>query len=86
MKVNWGLLGITVGLILLAGSIFFAAIKISAKIDTTTQLMEKELVTFQREIKTDTVAILYGYRQSCYEKRPLTLDDLKEGKKLASGF
>jgi len=48
--------------------------------------MEKELVTFQREIKTDTVAILYGYRQSCYEERPLTLDDLKEGKKLASGF
>ena len=86
MKVNWGLLGITAGLILLAGSIFFAAIKISAKIDTTTQIMEQKLATFQTGIKTDTIAILYGYRQACYEKRPLTLDDLKEGRKIASGF
>jgi len=86
VKVNWGLLGITLGLILLAGSIFFATLKISAKIDSTTRLTEEKLLTFQTEIKRDVIALLYGYRQACYQKRPLTLDDLEEGKKFASEF
>ncbi len=79
MKVKWGTLGIIVALLVLAGSIFFAGIKISTTVSSETK-------SVQQQVKREAIAFIHAYRNSSKEDRVITSDDLKNGYQFADSF
>ena len=57
MKVKWGILGIIVALLVLAGSIFFTGIKISTILTSKTK-------NVQQQAKREAIAFIYAFRKN----------------------
>jgi len=79
MKVKWGTLGIIVALLILAGSIFFAGIKVSTTVSS-------EAKNAQQQVKREVIAFMHAFRSSSKENRVMTSDDLKNGYQFADSF
>ena len=82
MKVNWGALGITIGLILVAVSILAVGLMAERRISG----LEKEIPFIRAGIKRNIIAQGYAFRKADSEKRAITVQDLKEGYALADKF
>jgi len=79
MKVKWGILGIIVALLILAGSIFFTGIKISTTLTSKTK-------NVQQQAKREAIAFIYAFRNSSIENRAIDSNDLKKGYQFADDF
>jgi len=89
MKVNWGALGITIGLILVAVSILAVGLIAGRRISGLTvrlTVLEKEVPLIRAGIKRNIIAQGYAFRKADSEKRAITFEDLKEGYTLADKF
>jgi len=90
MKVNWGALGITIGLILVAVSILAVGLIAGRKLTVRLTTLEEQIPSRYLYIKTDIARTLiaqeYAYSKANSEKRAITLEDLKEGYALADKF
>ena len=82
MKVNWGALGITIGLILVAVSILAVGLIAGRRISR----LEKEIPIIRAGVKRNIIAQGYAFRKAESEKRAITLEDLEEGCALADKF
>ena len=82
---DWEILvGLLVGLLGIAISIFFGLNGLSKRIAT-----KSDILAVRREIaavRRDILAALYAFSKSSNEKRAITLEDLKEGYSLAEKF
>lgn len=89
MKVSWGALGITIGLILVATSIlavgFMAEKRISRLTDRLTAL-DKQIAIIKVSIKRNIIAQGYAFSKADAEKRAIGVEDLRKGYALANGF
>jgi hypothetical protein len=86
MKVNWGALGITIGLILVAVSILAVGLMAERKITVRLTALEKEIPLIRAGIKRNIIAQGYAFRKAESQKGAITLEDLKEGYALADKF
>jgi len=82
MKVNWGALGITVGLILVAASILAMGLIVVRRISR----LERQIPIMKAGIKRNVIAQEYAFSKADSERRTITLEDLKEGYALADKF
>lgn len=83
MKVNWSTLGITIAVFFLGVSILTAGFIINAQVSTLKQWFEQELTVAKTGIKKNIIAQGYAFSKADFEKRAITLEDLKEGYRLA---
>jgi hypothetical protein len=94
MKINWGNLGIVLALVVLAASIFFAALRISqtaiSSVERAKRSMEKTQKEFTQEARKltqelrrkmgrDTIALTYAFRKASVENRVITTEDFEKG-------
>ena len=89
MKVNWGALGITIALILVAASILAVGLMAGRRISRLTvrlDTLEKQIPIIRAGIKRTIIAQEYAFSKADSEKRAITLEDLKEGYALADKF
>jgi len=89
MKVNWGALGITIGLILVAASILAVGLMAEKRISelrVKLTTLEKQIPVIRTGIKRNIIAEGYAFRKADSENRAITLEDLKEGYALADKF
>jgi len=82
MKVNWGALSITIGLILVAASILAVGLMAEKRISE----LEKQIPIIRTSIKRTIIAEEYAFSKADSENRATTLEDLKEGYALADKF
>lgn len=81
-QVNWGALGITIGLILVAASILTMGLMIGERMSR----LDKQIPIMRAGIKRTAIVLEYAHTKAESEKRAVTLDDLKEGCALADKF
>jgi hypothetical protein len=89
MKVNWGALGITIGLILVAASILAMGLMVGRRMSglgVRLTTLEKQVPIIRAGIKRTIIAQEYAFSKADSEKRAITLEDLKEGYALADKF
>jgi len=89
MKVNWGALSITIGLILVAASILAVGLMAEKRISelrVKLTTLEKQIPIIRAGIKRTTIAEEYAFSKAESENRAITLEDLKEGYALADKF
>ena len=94
MKANWGALGITISLIVVAASILAVGLMVERRISGLTVrltiLLEEQIPSRYLHIKTDIarplIAHEYAFSKANPEKRAITFEDLKEGYALADKF
>ena len=89
MKVNWGALSITTGLILVAASILAVGLMARARISELTAgltTLKKQMPIVKADIERKVIAEGYAFSKANSEKRAITLEDLKEGHALANQF
>ena len=89
MKVNWGTLGITIGLILVAASILAVGLMAEKRISelrVKLTTLEKQIPIIRAGIKRTIIAEEYAFSKAESENRAITLEDLKEGYALADKF
>jgi len=89
MKVNWGALGITIGLILVAVSILAVGLIAGRRISGLTvrlTTLEEGIPFIRAGIKRNIIAEGYAFSKADSEKRAITVQDLKEGYALADKF
>jgi len=89
MKVNWGALGITISLILVAASILAMGLMAGRRISRLTvrlTTLEKQMPIIRAGIKRTIIAQEYAFSKADSEKRAITVEDLKEGYALADKF
>jgi len=94
MKIRWGNLGIVLALVALAASIFFGALRISqtaiSSVERAQRSMEqtqKELAQetrkltqeLRQELRRDTIALTYAFRNASMENRVITTEDFEKG-------
>mgnify|MGYP000247521410 CR=1 FL=1 len=79
-KVNWGVIGIIVAILILAGAIFFTGIKIDATVKIVREQLKKELTDY---IRKEAISFIYAYRNCAVEDRQITEDDILKGRKFA---
>ena len=82
MKVNWGALGITIGLLLLAASILTVGLAAGRKLSPLTV----GLTATKTAIKRTIIAQEYAFTKADSQRRAISLEDLKEGYALADKF
>ena len=82
MKLNWGALGITIGLVLVAASILTMGLMVGRRIS----VLEKNIPIIKASIKRTAIAQGYAFGKADSERRAITLEDLKEGYALADKF
>ena len=82
MKVNWGALGITIGLILVAASILTMGLMVGKRMSR----LDKQIPIMRVGIKRSIIAQGYAFSKADSEKRAITLEDLKKGCALADKF
>lgn len=82
MKVNWGALGITIGLLLLAASILTVGLTAGRKLSAVTV----GLTAAKTAIKRNIIAQEYAFTKADAQGRAISLEDLKEGYALADKF
>lgn len=83
MKVNWGTLGITIGLILVAVSIF-SILVMGLMVGERISRLEEQIPIIKTGIKRTIIAQGYASSKAGSEKRAITFEDLKEGYALAN--
>lgn len=89
MKVNWGALSITIGLILVAASILAVGLMAEKRISelrVKLTTLEKQIPIIRAGIKRTIIAEEYAFSKAESENRAITLEDLKEGYALADKF
>jgi len=89
MKVNWGALSITIGLILVAASILAVGLMAEKRISelrVKLTTLEKQIPIIRSGIKRTIIADEYAFSKAESENRAITLEDLKEGYALADKF
>lgn len=89
MKVNWGALSITIGLILVAASILAVGLMAEKRISelrVKLTTLKKQIPIIRAGIKRTIIAEEYAFSKADSEKRAITLEDLKEGYALADKF
>lgn len=94
MKISWGKLSIILALVVLAASIFFGALRISqtaiSSVERAQRSMEKtqkELAQearkltqeLRQELRRDTIALTYAFRNASMENRVITTEDFEKG-------
>lgn len=82
MKVNWGALGITIGLLLLAASILAVGLTAGRKLSELTV----GLAATRTAIKRNIIAQEYAFTKADSQGRAISLEDLNEGYALADEF
>jgi hypothetical protein len=82
VKVNWGTLGVTIGLILVAASILAMGLLVGRRIS----ILEREIPRIKHSIKRTVIAQEYAFTRADSEGRAISLEDLKEGYALADEF
>ena len=82
MKINWGALGITIGLILVAASILATGLMVGRRI----LRLERQIPITRARMKRAIIAQQYVFSKADSEKRAVTLEDLREGYALADKF
>ncbi|TKJ44879.1 hypothetical protein CEE35_06320 [Candidatus Aerophobetes bacterium Ae_b3b] len=89
MKVNWGALSITIGLILVAASILAVGLMAEKRISelrVKLTTLEKQIPIIKADIERKIIAQEYTFSKAYSENRAITLEDLKEGHTLADKF
>jgi hypothetical protein len=86
MTVNWGALGITIGLVLVAVSILAVGFMVEKRLTVRLTTLEKEVPFIRAGIKRNIIAQGYAFRKADSQKRTITVEDLKEGYALADKF
>lgn len=79
-KIKWGIVGIIIAVLILAGAIFFTGIRIDATIKNAREELKKELTNY---IRKEVISFIYAYRSSAIENRQITEDDIIKGRKFA---
>jgi len=82
MKVNWGALGITIGLIFLAVSILTIGLISERRISE----LEKYVLSIKYDIERTVIAQGYAFSRANSEKRAVTIEDIENGYALADSF
>jgi len=82
MKVNWGALGITIGLIFLAVSILAIGLISERRISE----LEKYVLSIKYDIERTVIAQGYAFSRANSEKRAVTIEDIENGYALADSF
>ena len=82
MKINWGALGLTIAVLLLAASILTVGLVIERRI----LKLEKQITVVKTSIKRDIIAQGYVFAKANSEKRAIVFEDLKDGYVLAEKF
>ncbi|MBE0478529.1 hypothetical protein IBX65_05345 [Candidatus Aerophobetes bacterium] len=89
-KMRWGAVAIVIAILILAGSIFFAAFKITATIDTSVKNvraeLKEELKKNIQNVRKEAISFIYAYRQSGLESRQLSNEDFEKGYDFADEF
>jgi len=99
MKVNWGALGITIGLIFVGASILAIGLmagrrvsRLTGRLTTIEELtadltsLKKQIPIIKADIERKIIAQEYAFSKAYSENRAITLEDLKEGHTLADKF
>ena len=82
MKVNWGALGITTGLIFLAVSMLTIGLISERRISE----LEKYVLSIKDDIERTVIAQGYAFSRANSEKRAVTIEDIENGYALADSF
>ena len=82
MKVNWGALGITIGLIFLAVSMLTIGLISERRISE----LEKYVLSIKDDIERTVIAQGYAFSRASSEKRTVTIEDIENGYVLADSF
>ncbi|RLE12200.1 hypothetical protein DRI96_04905 [Candidatus Aerophobetes bacterium] len=86
-KIRWGTVAITVAILILAASVFFAGFKITNTINANVQSIKSGLKEkLEKDIRREAISFIYAYRKGALKNRQITADDLKEGYKFAKEF
>ena len=89
MRVNWGALGISIGLILLTASILALGFIVEKRISGLTVrliTLEEQIRVIRADIERGIIAQGHAFSKVYSEKRTITIEDLKEGYALADKF
>ena len=82
MKVNWGALGITIGLIFLAVSMLAIGLISERRISE----LGKYVLSIKDDIERTVIAQGYAFSTASSEKRAVTIEDIENGYALADSF
>jgi hypothetical protein len=82
MKVNWGALGITIGLIFLAVSMLTIGLISERRISE----LEKYVLSIKDDIERTVTAQGYAFSRANSEKRAVTIEDIENGYALADSL
>lgn len=82
MKVNWGALGITIGLIFLAVSMLTIGLISERRISE----LEKYVLSIKYDIERTVIAQGYAFSRANSEKRAVTIEDIENGYALADSL
>jgi len=82
MRVNWGALGTTIGLILVAASILTMGLMVEKRMSR----LDKQIPIMRAGIKRSIIAQEYAFSKADSERRAIAIEDLKEGYALADKF
>ena len=82
MKVNWGALGITIGLIFLAVSMLTIGSISGRRISE----LGKYVLSIKDDIERTVIAQGYAFSRANSEKRAVTIEDIENGYALADSF
>lgn len=86
-NIRWGTVAVTVAILILAASIFFAGFKIASMVNTNIQSLKAELKEELREdLRREAVSFIYAYRSSAMEDRQINIEDLQKGYEFAEKF
>jgi len=86
MKVNWGALGITIGLILVAVSILAVGLMAGRRMSRLERALKEEIAVMREGMKRAIIVQSYALSTAESKKRGVSLEDLKEGYGLARQF
>ncbi len=82
MKVNWGALGITIGLIFLTVSMLTIGLISERRISE----LEKYVLSIKDDIERTVITQGYAFSRASSEKRTVTIEDIENGYALADSF
>lgn len=82
MKVNWGALGITIGLIFLAVSMLTIGLISERRISE----LENYVLSIKDDIERTVIAQGYAFSRANSEKRAVTIEDIENGYALADSL
>lgn len=84
---KWGTIAIVVALLVLAGSVFFAGIKISSTINTNINSLRAQVKKeIEQDLRREVISFIYAFRSSSIQNRQITAEDLEKGYQFARDF